>query len=316
LARSTRGECQKKKSVDGIPRIQNATSSTVPKQLQEGASLHASQAYKSNVQTLANACVELSALCVRFSAKAQNGHHSLAPLLGELDAFKAKWRHHDQRDFAGFAKQSPVQEPSTIGYLDPIKQNVAVRDSEMIADGAPFQGFFDTNTTTFQNGPDAVGMDGDTFQLSNDTQTTAGEFYSGFATPASSGQDINANISGYNFGNLDATWNDQSDFDWAVDLESLGEFEMPSPEQLASGQQNSTATSPVAASEPALIVGQNTSRFSCLTCHKIFTRQADRDRHSRVHNQNATRFHCPALNCHGRFLRKDKLADHQRRMGH
>ncbi|KAK0729471.1 hypothetical protein B0H67DRAFT_558890 [Lasiosphaeris hirsuta] len=55
-------------------------------------------------------------------------------------------------------------------------------------------------------------------------------------------------------------------------------------------------------------------------CTRSYKRRADLDRHMRKHDANAPRYPCPSPDCSRKggngFVRKDKLMEHRRRLGH
>jgi hypothetical protein len=81
------------------------------------------------------------------------------------------------------------------------------------------------------------------------------------------------------------------------------------------GQLNSTASTPNTA---IVVTNQPRPRYWCQAtgCNRSYSRPADRDRHARKHNPNATRYTCPYRHCHKSFFREDKLKEHQKNRKH
>jgi hypothetical protein len=195
----------------------------------------------------------------------------------------------------------------------------------LLAIGNVPQALLTTNAALISNiSTTNVGMSEQIFQSPNLDQSTQGWFYNN-DNPI--WQDIHAGVSTSIAipAGTSADWNNFTDFD--VDAaSSMQSFEVgmstanSSLHQQASVQPSTSSMSspnivtPAAAS--AAFPVRSAQRYTCPHCMKTFSRRSDRDRHALSHDPNAPRYTCPAHHCARVFPRKDKLADHRRRLRH
>jgi hypothetical protein len=93
---------------------------------------------------------------------------------------------------------------------------------------------------------------------------------------------------------------------------SLGQQASVQPSTSSMPSPNIVTPAAASAASPVCSV----RRYTCPRCIKTFSRRSDRDRHALSHDPNAPRYTCPAHHCARVFPRKDKLADHRRRLRH
>jgi hypothetical protein len=169
-----------------------------------------------------------------------------------------------------------------------------------------------------------VGMSEQIFPSPNLDQSTQGWFYNN-DNPI--WQDIHAGVSTSMAipAGTSADWDNFTDLDVNA-ASSMQSFEVnmstanSSLEQQASVQPSTASLSfpnivtPAAASAASSV--HSARRYTCSRCIKTFSRRSDRDRHALSHDPNAPRYTCPAHHCARVFPRKDKLADHRRRLRH
>jgi hypothetical protein len=86
-------------------------------------------------------------------------------------------------------------------------------------------------------------------------------------------------------------------------------------DMVTNGQLNSTASTPNTGN---VATNQPRRRYWCQAtgCNKSYSRPADRARHARKHNPNATRYTCQHHGCNESYDRKDKLKEHQKNRKH
>ena len=75
--------------------------------------------------------------------------------------------------------------------------------------------------------------------------------------------------------------------------------------------QDAAVESPSAVSSD--IAPEASTRPTCGICNRVFSRQADLDRHAKKHQADSKVFRCRVAGCEYRSYRKDKLDDHVRR---
>jgi hypothetical protein len=212
--------------------------------------------------------------------------------------------------------------------LNPIFDQIAEQsptNGVLLAIGNVPQALSTTNEAPFPNvSTTNVGMNENIFQSPNLDQPTQDWFYTN-ENPIS--QDFHAEV--YSSmaipAGTRADWNNYSDFD--VDApSSMQSFEVGMSTTNSSLQQQSSIQPETSSMSPPRIVTPATAsapspvpsacRYTCPRCIKTFSRRSDRDRHALSHDPNAPRYTCPAHHCARVFPRKDKLADHRRRLGH
>jgi hypothetical protein len=213
--------------------------------------------------------------------------------------------------------------------LNPIFDQIAElspTNRGLLAIGNVPQALSTTNEAPFSNvSTTNVGMNENIFQSPNLDQPTQDWLYNN-DSPIS--QDFHARV----YTSMAIPAGTSADWDNFTDLDvdgasSMQGFEVgmsttnPSLQQQTSVPPSGSSMSspniarPAAAATAAAPV-RSAQRYACPRCMKTFSRRSDRDRHALSHDPNAPRYTCPAHHCARVFPRKDKLADHRRRLRH